>query len=784
MMHHHSLELLDFFRIRNHVLSYIRSHEGTVLLNTSVPYSTPEAVLDEQACIRAIVNQFHANKYLPPTECPDISLVLPKLSKEGTVLETDELLALGLWTRSFECFHTFFSAIENKNITACNERAPNLTSIIHTVFHICNDDGTIRDLPELKPFRAKIQRLLTEIDRITASICADPDLKGILQNDLPTMRDGRTVLAVKSTYKNKIPGIVHEISDTGQTTFVEPEILVQKNNELVEAEAEYERALFAILKEATTSIRAHYDAIIAAQAILAQYDVWHAKAHYSFVNKGVFIEYSQNTIELYNARHPLLGTKAVPVTIALPENKRELIITGPNTGGKTVTLKTVGLFALMNQFGLALPVSEGSKLPIFESVLVDLGDEQSIDASLSTFSAHIKTIAEITARASENSLILLDELGSGTDPEEGGALAMALLDYFRERSCTVFVTSHLSILKQYAYDHEETINASVEFDKETLSPTYKLIIGFPGESHALTIASRYGMLRAIIEKAQSYCSQHTADVSSLLRKLHSKYQELETQKYMLEKTRQELVEKERKLDLESLKLKQRVYELKNREGTELKRFLDESRKTLENLVRTIQEGTLTKDKTVAVKQFLHNLEEKTRIVEQELEAEKINSSTEEPTPELHKPLEPGAAVLLRSSRKEGILVRKTKHASWIVAVDSLKLTVPEEDLIPIQKQTMKPSTSVEATIPVNARSILEIDLRGYRLADALMAVEQQIHTALLAHIGSFSIIHGTGEGILQKGIHDLLKTQPLVADYYFARPEEGGSGKTIVVLKG
>ena len=783
-MHHHSLELLDFFRIRNHVLNYIRSHEGTALLTISVPYTTTNEVLEEQECIRAIVNQFHANKYLPPTECPDISSVLPKLSKEGTVLETDELLALGLWARSFESFHTFLAPIEHKKIAACNERAPNLNTIIHTVFHICNDDGSIRDLPELKPFRNKTHKLLAEIEKITASLCANLDLKGILQNDLPTIRDGRTVLAVKSTYKNKLPGIVHEISDTGQTTFIEPEILVQKNNELVEAEAEYQRALFAVLKEATASIRIHYEEIITAQTLLAQYDIWHAKAHYSHVNKSVFIEHSETSIELYNARHPLLGSKAVPVTIALPPNKRELIITGPNTGGKTVTLKTIGLFALMNQFGLALPVSEGSKLPIFGAVLVDLGDEQSIDTSLSTFSAHIKTIAEITAHASNNSLILLDELGSGTDPEEGGALAMALLDYFRERSCTVFVTSHLSILKKYAYDHEETLNASVEFDKDTLSPTYKLIMGFPGESHALTIASRYGMPGAIIEKAQSYCSKHQADFSSLLRELHSKYQELETKNYTLEKTKQELTEQQRKLDLESLRLKQQVYEIKKKEGTELKLFLDESRKTLENLVRAIQEGTLTKEKTVAVKQFLHKLEEKTSSVEQELEAEKANSTREEPIPETDQPLEPGIPVMIRSSRKEGLLVRKTKNAAWIVAVDSLKLTVPEKDLIPIKKQNMRPSTSVEATIPNNARSLLELDLRGYRLADALNAVEQQIHTALLAHISSFSIIHGTGEGILQKGIHELLKKQPLVADYYFARAEEGGYGKTIVVLQG
>lgn len=782
-MHEHSLGLLDFFRIRSTVQGYTRSHEGTALIAECHPYTTPADVLKEQACVRDVFLQFQKNKYLAPTQSPDIRPLLPKLTKEGSVLEIEELFALGLWAKMYESFISFFSEIKNSTITALIEQAPKLSEVIRTVFHILNEDGSVRELSELKPFLGKIRRLEQDIQKISASMCSDKELKAILQNDIPTLRDGRTVLAVKITYKSRVPGIVHEISDTGQTAFIEPEILVQKNNELVEAEAEYQRELLAILRKSTAIISTHGQAILEARAILGKLDVWHAKAHYSLVCKGVFIEYAEHAIEIYHAQHPLLGASAVPISIVLPEKKRELIITGPNTGGKTVTLKTMGLFALMNQFGLALPVAEGSRLPVFETVLVDLGDEQSIDASLSTFSAHIKTIAEITAQATQNSLILLDELGSGTDPEEGGALAMALLDYFRERKCTVFVTSHLSVLKNYAYNHEETINGSVEFDKATLCPTYKLIIGFPGESHALTIAERYGIPAPIIETAKTYCSQNQSDVSKLLKELHEKYQELESKHYVLDKTRQELNEQKRKLDLEALKLKQEFHTLKTREGTELRQFLTESRKTLENLVRMIQEGTITKDKTQAVKQFLSDLDAKVQEAHETLEAEAKSFISDDAPNTAGMELTPGTAVNIVSSKKEGVLIRKVKNNAWIVAIDSLKLTIQESDLVPIAPRLQRPSTSVEASTPENARSLLELDLRGFRLAEALASVEQQLNAAIIAHLNTFSIIHGTGEGILQKGIHEFLKKQPLVADYYFARPEEGGFGKTIVVLK-
>ncbi len=782
-MHKHSLEILDFFRIRNRVIELCRSHEGVRYLENSLPCSKPSDVLAEQHVVRDIVAKFQSGSRLTSTECPDITDIFPKLSKEGSVLDLDELLALGLWSRSYEAIKNFLSDIENEILEKLILTAPDLSLVTKTVFHIVKEDGSIRELPELKPFISRIRRLEQEIQKTTASLCSDSSVGEILQNTLPTQRDGRTVLAVKIAYKSRMHGIVHEISDTGQTAFIEPEILVQKNNELIEAEAEYQRELLAILRRTTRILQEQNSSLEEANPAMARLDALQAKAHYSLVTKGVFVEYGENRFELFHARHPLLGTNAVPITLALPESKRELIITGPNTGGKTVTLKTAGLLALMFQFGLALPAAEGSRLPVFDEVLVDLGDEQSIDASLSTFSAHMKTIGEIASNATDNSLVLLDELGSGTDPEEGGALAMALLDFFREHRCTVIVTSHLSVLKNYAYNHEETMNASVEFDKVTLGPTYKLLLGFPGESHALTIAERYGVPRAIIENARDYCKADQADASKMLRELHEKYQELESAEYAFRKREQAQTEQRRQLDLDMLKLRQRLHELKTRESSELKTFVAESRRTLENLVRMIQEGTITKEKTLAAKKFINELESKSEEAESELasEAEQLDLPEESSTVDLE--LCEGMHVRILPAKRDGVLIRKVKNGAWLVATDSLKLTIPAERIQPVQPKAYVPSTMVEASPAGGTRALLELDVRGCRMAEALVLVEQQLNAAMLAHLGSFSIIHGTGEGILQKGIHDFLRQQTYIADYHFARPEEGGAGKTVVQFR-
>jgi DNA mismatch repair protein MutS2 len=489
--------------------------------------------------------------------------------------------------------------------------------------------------------------------------------------------------------------------------------------------------------------------------------------------------------------------------------KRTVIITGPNTGGKTVALKTAGLLALMNQSGLPLPVDEGTCLPVFDGVYADIGDEQSLSQSLSTFSAHMTNIAAIIAKAGERSLVLLDELGSGTDPEEGSAIAMAILDHFIETKTRLIITTHHGILKNYGYTREGVENASMEFDGRTLSPTFRVVMGIPGESRAVEIAGRNGLPAGIVEKAQDYLAEEQADISALISGLKEKHRELDEAAQSGREEEQRLREERRKADLKELRLRQKEIQLKAEGAGSLRRLLEESRKQLENLVREIKEneGELTREKTLKVKEFLADLE---RSVEEEnagLEREEQSLEEERRRLEAQEegetgeaggkagiPLMPGTEVLAGPSRRRGRILRPDKKASrgegrpgassWIVEIGSLKMSFAETELVPL-------APSKEAPRPVIAQADLaspagaqgEISLRGMRLEEALEALRHQIDAAVLSGLREFSVVHGKGDGILQKGVHDYLRNESAVADYYFSRLELGGFGRTEVILK-
>ncbi|MDR2028882.1 MAG: Smr/MutS family protein [Treponema sp.] len=497
---------------------------------------------------------------------------------------------------------------------------------------------------------------------------------------------------------------------------------------------------------------------------------------------------------------------------------RTVIITGPNTGGKTVALKTLGLLALMNQAGLALPAEEGTCLPVFDGVYADIGDEQSLSQSLSTFSAHMTNIAAITAAVTENSLVLLDELGSGTDPEEGSAIAMAILDYLIEKGARLIATTHHGILKNYGYSRQGVENASVEFDGRTLSPTYRIIMGVPGESRAVDIAGRNGLPPPIVAGARGYLAEERADVSALISGLKEKHRELDAAAEARKAESSRLREERRQVDLKELRLRQKELDLKTGGLGSFRLLLAESRKTLENLVRELKEGDLSRDKTLKVKEFLRDLSE-TAIAEDTLleeesrrlleERRRLEGIYGEEAPEARSrrkaglsrgaagpegrrgeelPLEPGREVLVSAgspegSRRRGIILRAARKDSWVVEIGSLKMTFSAKDLIPLPPVEKKASVA-PPDLAFQTQARFELSLLGMRLPDALDALERQLDAAALAGLREFSVVHGKGDGILQKGVHDFLKKQPLVADYYFSRPELGGFGRTEVLLKG
>ncbi|MDR1862446.1 MAG: Smr/MutS family protein, partial [Treponema sp.] len=615
-----------------------------------------------------------------------------------------------------------------------------------------------------------------------------------------SQRDGRMVLAVKANFRNRIRGIVHEVSSTGQTVFVEPEEVVEKNNRLLLEKRRLESEIRRILREMTGRLSAFREDLHQLHRGILYLETIRARARYGFETRGNFAgEDPSGGLVLKQARHPLLGPGAVPLDFTLAPGKRTVIITGPNTGGKTAALKTVGLLALMNQSGLPLPAGEGSSLPVFEGVYADIGDEQSLSQSLSTFSAHMTNIGDIISRAGEGSLVLLDELGSGTDPEEGSAIAMAILDHFIETKTCLITTTHHGILKNYGYTREGVENASMEFDSRTLSPTFRIIMGIPGESRAVEIAERNGLAPDIVAKARTYLAEEQADISALLKGLREKRREFDAAALAGKKEEERLREERRKADLRELRLKQKELQLKAEGAGSLRRLLEESRKTLENLVRELKEGELSREKTLKVKEFLSGLEATVREENGALEREEDllaeerrrleNADQTRTPPAADTPLVAGTEVLAGGRRGRVLRLDKkaagTKGAQWIVEIGSLRMSFPETELAALAPSNEEPKPLIarpDLASPTAAQ--MEISLRGMRLEEALEALRRQVDAAVLAGLGSFAVIHGKGDGILQKGVHNYLKNDKAVADYYFSRPEMGGFGRTEVVLRG
>ena len=797
-MNEKTLKLLEFDAIRGRVAQNAMSEEAAYKITEELPRTNYEEVAKLKAQVLEILNCINAGNEKRES-LPSIAFLFPKLEVEGTILEIDEAFALGLFVERGENLKNWLFKENIKNTDEVNpletlfSQMPNCQSIAQEVFRVIDKEGNLRDLPEFREIKKRIRNLTKDLENTIARYANSDDTRHILQTTIPSQRDGRAVLAVKANFRGRIKGIVHEVSSTGQTLFIEPTDVVERNNDILIEKRKLDAEILRIIREMTKKISEKKEDLKKFHEKIIFLETIRSKARYAYETKGHFAHTPQHqSIILEKARHPLLGYKAVPIDFSMNKDTKTVIITGPNTGGKTVTLKTVGLFALMNQFGLALPAEEGTTLPIFDGIYADIGDEQSLSQSLSTFSAHMTNISAIAKVATENSLVLLDELGSGTDPQEGSAIAMAILDYLIEKNVSLITTTHHGILKNYGYTKERVENASVEFDSKTLSPTYKIILGIPGESRAIDIASRNGMLPEIISNARSYLEEERSDVSALITGLKIKHQELNTAEELQKNEEKRLREERRKTDLKELRLRQKEAELKAQATGKLWKLLEESRKTLENLVREVREGELTREKTLKVKEFLNQLEENAHLQDELLKTEhqileedmkRFETETLSLT-EKTQNITAGMEVFAGTYNKTGTVIRSDKKGFWIVEIGAVRMTFSEKDLRPIipSRNAKKPIITI-TDISSKVTPQFEISLRGMRLEEALSALQKQLDSAVLSGMHEFSVIHGKGDGILQNGVHEFLKKQSQVANYYFSRPELGGFGRTEVILK-
>ncbi|MDR2375423.1 MAG: endonuclease MutS2 [Treponema sp.] len=790
-MNERTYRLLEYGEIKNRLGRCALSGEAARIIRDGLPLDSAEEVEILKTRVSAILDLMKREGEEPRESLPSILPILPKLAVEGACLEIEEAYALGIFVeRAGRLAAWLLKAPGVFGDTLSG--LPDCSALALEIFKIIDRDGQLRDLDEFRAIKRRIARLREELEAAVGRYTGNEDTRRMLQSPLPSQRDGRLVLAVKANFRGRIRGIVHEVSATGQTIFVEPGEVVERNNDILIEQRALDAEILRVLRILSARIAETREDLAALRQGIVELEVLRAKARYSLETGGSFAAASPLSVVLREARHPLLDA-AVPIDLVMAPGIRTVIITGPNTGGKTVALKILGLFALMNQSGLALPTAEGSSLPVFDGVYADIGDEQSLSQSLSTFSGHIMNIAAITAAASPCSLVLLDELGSGTDPEEGSAIAMAILDHLIEKKTWLVVTTHHGVLKNYGYTREAVENASMEFDGRTLCPTFRIRMGVPGESRALDIAARNGLSPAIVEKARSYLAEERADVSALIRGLRDKHRELDSGRDLVRSEELRLREEGRKADLRELRLRQKEAELKEKGLGQLGNFLSESRKTLENLVRELREAEITREKTLKVKEFLAGLEAAAARGDRELEDEKAllaqdrdrEKEEQEPSVTAAAPaLQEGAEVLAGLDKRRGRVLRpdRKKKGNWIVEIGSLKLSVDGKELVPLSPSPAKPcAVSLDLVAPAGVK--MELSLRGMRLEEALEALRRQIDGAVLSGLREFAVVHGKGEGILMKGVHEYLRNERAVADYYFSRPELGGAGRTEVILK-
>ncbi|GHV16417.1 endonuclease MutS2 [Spirochaetia bacterium] len=814
-MNEKTLALLEFEAIRSAVAAFALSGEAAARVEASLPFTNPAETRELKLLVSRVLDRTNSGDEEPTGQLPDIAAIIPKLDVEGASLEQDEAYALGVFTERGEALKAWLA--KGEGLAALLAGIPDCSVVAKEVFRVFDREGKLRDLPEFREIKRRIRALQGDLETAVARYSATDESRRMLQSGLPSQRDGRMVLALKANFRGRIKGIVHEVSATGQTLFVEPEDVVEKNNDIIIEQRRLDAEIRRVLRQMTDRIAENRENLRIFHEKLIFIETIRARARYSRDIHGHFAlePAASGALILKQARHPLLGRRAVPIDFtmgrsfpgetgaaetggaeagdaegpAASRDIRTVIITGPNTGGKTVALKTVGLFALMNQFGLALPAEEGTRLPVFDGIYADIGDEQSLSQSLSTFSAHMTNIAAIAQSATADSLILLDELGSGTDPQEGSAIAMAILDHLIEKGSRLIVTTHHGVLKNYGYTRLGVENASVEFDSRTLSPTYRIVMGIPGESRAVDIAERNGLPAEIVRAARAYLADERSDVSALITELKQKHQDLDSAAQVTKSEALKLREERRKADLRELRLKQKELEMKEGGMGQFRLLLAESRKKLENLVREVKEGELTREKTLKVKEFLKELEETVSAEDAALETEKQYLSGESAVArDTTVPILPGMEVLAGEFKRRGTVIRPDKKTgdagNWIVEIGSLRLTMNEKDLSPLPpSQIERKPLIAPADLAGDTQAKFEISLRGMRMDEALEALQRQMDAAVLSGLGEFSVVHGKGDGILQRAVHEYLKHQNQVADYYFSRPELGGFGRTEVILK-
>jgi DNA mismatch repair protein MutS2 len=808
-MNQSTINALEFDKIRKILCTFTSSPLGSKRASTILPGEVSAEITENLQQVKECMNYSHVEGEMSFSGAEELVGILVKARAEGAVLEATELLQLA---KNIEIALRAKTAIKKSSLhlplmKKLVDSIPDLKELLNEIKSKIDSNGEIHDSasPKLRAIRKNSRAAKKKIQSTLQSMLENQRWQKCLQEPLITIRNERFVLPIKAEHRSVVKGVVQDKSTSGATLFIEPFSVVQENNKLTELKAEEKVEIIKILSKLTEEIRIKSDALRQIEEAIGKLDLLSARAKFGHKLDCTIPVINQDTdLLLRNARHPLLDQKlkenlvkagitsnfaeedqkqdVVPISLSLNQNENTMIITGPNTGGKTVALKTVGLLAMMSQSGLPVPASE-MEMPIFHSIFADIGDQQSIVQNLSTFSAHLSNIIAMLKDIKLPALILLDEIGAGTDPSEGAALGLAIIDYFHRLGSVNVITTHHNAIKVYAYSKAGISNASVEFNEETLQPTYKLIQGLPGRSNAFKIAKKLGLSEELLLVAETFLSNKDYQIEHFIKKLEEKYASLEQRENKLKdeeiisgKKQQQLLQNLSKtIDQEEKIAKENI-----RRWNELKEsFKAEARIMLDELKQKINNEEL-------IKQARKQIESFTKTYDSKLpEAKKKRTTKVHHSQYLFK----GDVVRVISLNQTGTVCQdwdKRDDKDILLTIKKKKIWAKPQDTELISRGVHEDSVKKVGRISINvdAKSGMscEINLHGCTVEEAISQADKFLDDAIIAHLRQVRIIHGIGTGKLRKAITKLLKNQPFVQNFRPAEPKEGGEGVTIVEL--
>jgi DNA mismatch repair protein MutS2 len=821
--------VLEFDQLRRLLAAYAASPLGQQRVSQLTPSCDRQWIERQQQLTEELRGYLRAGGRFDFHGLLDLTQLIDKSRIRGAALELLEIRDLLLVAdRAAEwreiALHPTANIAENwKTVRELSESIADFAPLLRFFANKILPDGTLDDhaSSELARIRREIEKQKRSIQESLRGYLRRLSDGGAVQDELVTIRGDRFVIPVKVEQRRRVQGVAHGASSSGQTVFIEPLETIEQNNDLVRLLDDEQAEIHRILLEMTSRLGEHADALINATETLADLELQFAKARFGedYDCVGVKLLDSECSVEtstggassqqdgaqgtssgdalvLRNARHPLLqrtlkpkGIAVVPLTIELDSDHRQLIISGPNTGGKTVGLKTIGLLALMAQSGVPVP-AERAELPIFDAVFADIGDYQSIEQNLSTFSAHVTNIDFISHEATTQSLVLLDELGSATDPEEGAALAVSIADHFRSIGCVSIISTHHTALKVYAANSEGVVNAAVGFDEQTLAPTFELRVGVPGASAGINIAQRLGLNPDIVGAARKRLTSQTQDVSLFLDRLHTELRQLDTERSNLRAREQDVARQKNHLETEGRKeQKEKLRELEKKLDSVLRDFEYRVRETVNSVQDRAQAQKLSKDAERRIAKMRREFREQ---FDSTVVAHSSGADKGDPNAQQHivKQVSVGDTVRLRSLGRDGRVLRYYDDDSFEIAVGPMKMKVARDDIAsvvtlagvnPVQAAR---SRGINVSLAREDDSVsTEINVIGQTVDEATQAVEKFVDRAFLAGTVRLRVVHGSGMGILRKALRQFLKSHPHVATVSEPPQNEGGGGATVVELR-